>query len=454
MKIRYAFFLAILTAICVPFLIAQNPTIGGTIVAGDRARIAVPDFRAKGAAQPLMATFNETVWNDLADAGILDMVPKTQYPLEVPQSPADLRPPVNGQKSGMWLTDWSGAPVNTNYLGLGYIDVNGTDMVLRGSLLNVGLADIRTASVFANNPYFGPLTEDGARKIAHEYAADILKQMGALSLAGTKIYFVSNRTGQTEIWSMDFDGQNQQQMTRHGSITKMPTVSPDGRLAAYVTMQNTRWELRVINTETRRQQAFVTPATSTITTPEFSPDGTKLWFSMVINDSPLQIVRTNVNGGGLERVSQARAIELSARVNPKTGTDVIFISDRNRHQQLYKMNLDGTGIEMLTPGDGDVSNPAWSPDGRQVTFSWNRGFEPGNFNIFVMNVAKRELVQLTHGNGTNENPYWAPDGVHIVYSNRRGNSTQIYTMLANGQRVKQLTSTGNNLQPVWAAKVN
>jgi TolB protein len=253
---------------------------------------------------------------------------------------------------------------------------------------------------------------------------------------------------------MDFDGQNQQQMTRHASITKMPAVSPDGRLVAYVTMQNTRWELRVINTETRRQQAFVTPATSTITTPEFSPDGKKLWFSIVINDSPLQIVRTNVDGGGLERVSQARAIELSARVNPKTGTDVIFISDRNRHQQLYKMNLDGTGIEMLTPGDGDVSNPAWSPDGRQVTFAWNHGLEPGNFNIFVMNVAKRELVQLTHGNGTNENPYWAPDGVHIVYSNRRGNSTQIYTMLANGQRVKQLTSAGNNLQPVWAAKLN
>ena len=215
--------------------------ITGTIVAGDKTRIAVPDFRGKGAAGPLMNTFNETVWNDLADAGILDMVPKTNYPLDVPQAPTDLKPPVvnNGQtvKQGMWLTDWSGSPVSTNYLGMGNVDVNGPDMILRGWLFNAGLADVKTAQVFGNT-YFGPTTEAGARKIAHEYAADILKQMGAVSLAGSKIYFVSDRTGKPEIWSMDYDGQNQQRMTNHASYTKMPTVSPDGKLVAYVTMAN------------------------------------------------------------------------------------------------------------------------------------------------------------------------------------------------------------------------
>ena len=34
----------------------------------------------------------------------------------------------------------------------------------------------------------------GARKVAHEFAADILQQFGAKSLDGTKIYFVSDRT--------------------------------------------------------------------------------------------------------------------------------------------------------------------------------------------------------------------------------------------------------------------
>jgi Tol biopolymer transport system component len=36
-----------------------------------------------------------------------------------------------------------------------------------------------------------------------------------------------------------------------------------------------------------------------------------------------------------------------------------------------------------------------------------------------------------------------------VYSSRRGGRTHIYTMDLNGQNKRQLTDTGNNLQPVW-----
>jgi TolB protein len=457
MKLRYILLITIIAAIAVPFLPAQEG-IGGIITGRDSTRIAVPDFRGKGAAQPLMNTFNETVWNDLADAGILDMVAKTNYPLDVPQSPADLRPPTiaNGQtiRNGMWLTDWSASPVSTNYLGIGYVDVNGTDLVLRGSLLNAGLADVRTASVFANNPYFGPVTEDGARKIAHEYATDILKQMGAVSLAGTKIYFVSDRTGAKEIWSMDYDGQNQQQMTSHKSLVQAPTVSKDGKLVAYSTMVNgVGWQIRVVDTETRRQRTFVNPVTSVLTTPEFSPDGTKLWFSMAVGDWS-QLAVANVDGSNRQRLSQVKAIEVSPRLNPKTGADLLFTSGRTGVPQIYKMSADGSGVEMISTGEGDAVNPAWSPDGRKIAFAWTKGYDPGNFNVFIMDVQTKQFVQLTRQNGSNENPFWAPDGVHIVYSNKRGSSTQLYTMLANGTRVKQLTSAGNNLQPVWAAKTN
>jgi TolB protein len=118
------------------------------------------------------------------------------------------------------------------------------------------------------------------------------------------------------------------------------------------------------------------------------------------------------------------------------------------------MNIDGSNSEMITSGEGEVANPSWSPDGKMITFAWNRGYEPGNFNIFVMDMSKHEYVQLTRSNGSNENPYWAPDGVHLVYSNQKGRNIQIFTMLAGGTRVKQLTMQGDNAQPVWAASTN
>jgi len=101
-----------------------------------------------------------------------------------------------------------------------------------------------------------------------------------------------------------------------------------------------------------------------------------------------------------------------------------------------------------------VANPAWSPNGQLVAFAWTLGYEPGNYNIFVMDIASKKYVQLTHGSGRNENPWWAPDGVHIVFSSKRRQATQLYTMLADGTNVQQLTTQGNNIQPVWSKAIN
>jgi TolB protein len=115
------------------------------------------------------------------------------------------------------------------------------------------------------------------------------------------------------------------------------------------------------------------------------------------------------------------------------------------------MNIDGGDLEMLTNGQGEVANPAWSPDGRLIAFSWTQGYELGGFNIFIMDIANRKPIQLTKDSGVNENPWFAPDGLHIVFSSKRGASTQIFTMLLDGTNVRAITQTGNNMQPVWAA---
>jgi len=106
-------------------------------------------------------------------------------------------------------------------------------------------------------------------------------------------------------------------------------------------------------------------------------------------------------------------------------------------------------VARLTTGEGDAVNPSWNPNGQIVAFSWTRGFEPGNFNIFIMDIASGTLEQLTHGAGRNENPNWAPDGVHLVFSSKRGRTSQIFTMLADGTGLQQLTTQGNNEKPVW-----
>lgn len=470
--------LAILTGLLAAgavMLTGQQPNsadIGGVITGSERPAIAVTDFRGGGDAQKVMDPFNETLWNELEGSGVLKMVPKTVYPLQVPQQPADFKPPTvtapvtRGEQprtvsNGPWLTDWSGPPVNANDLAFGYSVVQDGRLVLFGWLYNLSQATPASAQLLAKT-YFGSLDQDGARKVAREFAADILQQFGAKSLAGSKIYFVSDRTGNKEIWSMDYDGTNQRQLTRYNTISSMPAVSADGKLFGFTTYPVTvreghRFEgnpqIMIHSVETGRRLTFYNPVSSNVSTPEFSPDGQRLFFTSAFNGIA-QLSSANLQGGDFQRLSHNQAIEVSPRLNPKTGRELLFISGRSGRQQLWRMNVDGSDPEMLTTGEGDVANPAWRPDGQFIAFAWTRGYEPGNFNIFIMDIAKRQPIQLTHGMGRNENPWWAPDGVHLVFSSKQGRATQLFTMLADGTHIQQLTTQGNNLQPVWAKGIN
>lgn len=440
--------------------------IGGTIIGGgQKPRIAVIDFRGGGDAQKLMTTFNTTLWDELNNSGRLEMVGKTFYPLEVPQQPQDFRPPTSAPplrrgdpprtvKNGPWLTDWSGPPTNANYLVFGYTAVQDGRLVLRGFLFNVGQPDVASSDLI-HKLYFGSLDDDGAKKVARDFAADILQQFGMKSLSGTRIYFVSDRSGSKEIWSMDYDGSNQKQMTNYKTISKDPAVSADGKMFAFHTLTKTGWQIMVHSVETGKKLPFYNMVTSTIETPEFAPDGKHILFAATV-DGWLQICMTDLNGGNLVRLSHVRALEVSPKVNPKTGRDVLFISGRSGIEQLWKMSIDGSDVERITNGEGYVANPSWNPNGQVIAFAWTRGFEPGAYNIFVMDLASKALTQLTSNSGKNESPFWAPDGVHLVYQSTptHGRTAQIYTMLADGKNTQKLTTLGDNTQPVWANAIN
>jgi TolB protein len=201
--------------------------------------------------------------------------------------------------------------------------------------------------------------------------------------------------------------------------------------------------------ETGRRLRFYGPVSAMVATPEFTPDGQKILFSYAIAGWA-QIAIANVDGSDLRRISQVRAIEVEPKVNPKTGAEIVFVSGRGGPQQIFRMNLDGTDVRRLTSGEGQASNPAWHPDGQHIAFAWTRGYEPGNWNIFVMDVATQSFVQLTYGAGRNENPSWAPDGRHLVFSSNRSGVPEIWTMLADGTQLRQHTTQGRNTMPVWS----
>ncbi len=418
-------------------------------------RIAAPDIRGLvGSANE--TTFNTTLWNDLDASGMLDMIAKSFYPRSTPTKPEELRPgsddlPADPGARGPWLVGWAEPPVSARYLVLGSLETSNDRLVLNGWVYDVTQDQVAAAYVFGKR-YYGALDEDGARRVAHDFSRDILQNLGlGVGLAGSRIYFVSDRSGASEIWSMDYDGANIKQHTNYKNISITPAVSPDGTRLAFTTFVEGTPKIYIHSLETGRRLTFYNQDASLNTTPDFTPDGRSILFASSITGTS-QIYSADLDGRNLRRVSYSRSIDVDPVINPKTGSQIAFTSGRSGLPQVYLMDIDGANVRKLSLGQGDAVQPSWDPKGENISFSWTRGFEPGNYNVFIMNVATQNLVQLTYGAGRNENPVFSPSGTHIVFSSDRSGGTQIWTMRADGTQLKRLTTQGRNRLPVWAVR--
>jgi TolB protein len=341
----------------------------------------------------------------------------------------------------------------------GYTATQNGLLVLYGYVYDTRQPNVQTAQLLYDRLADSSVDQAGAIRLAHQFASDIIQKFGGASLLGSRIYFISDRghSGQygSEVWVMDWDGGNQHQLTHLGQQLAYTAVSPDGsRLAV------TSWPvaggqpgIEMINTDTGRAIPFYNQKGASLNAAAtFTPDGKRVYYSSSASGSA-QIYSANLDGSGFTRITSTRGNPSEPKVNPKNAGSLLFV-DGSPNEQVYRMNAEGAGIERVTNGEGEASNPAWAPDGQHVAFAWTRGYQAGDFNIFVIDIgAPQQFVQLTHSEGKNENPVWAPDGAHLVFaSTRSARRSQIFSMAVNGTQVKQLTMQGINKYPVWGVK--
>lgn len=438
-----AFFYGFLLCLLAPPAVAQDWFRTGTGLGVEKARVAAADFAPRDQqAQSPANTFNSVLWSDLEYAGVLELVSKSFYPLDLPAIPAQLR-------MDMWNRD----PVNAHMLALGNVSVSSEEMVIEAWLF-----DVRSQQppILARR-YRATPTEEEARRIAHQFADEIVARLsgGLPGVASTKIAFVSNRTGSKEIWIMDYDGAGQRPLTSLRSIALTPRWSPDASRIAFTCYRRgpdnvTSAQICMHSMETGKAVAFVTYR-GTNSAPAWSPDGSQLMFMSSMHGDP-ELFVVNASGTNPKRITYSAGGDTSPAWNPRTGQQVAFVSDRGGIPQVYMMNADGTNVEKLRLPDtmGYVIDPAWSPNGQLLAFSWRR--PSGNYDIYVMDVASGQLVEITRDAGRNERPSWAPDGRHIVFESTRTGSRQIWTMLADGSQPRQLTFEGANESPNWSPR--
>lgn len=91
---------------------------------------------------------------------------------------------------------------------------------------------------------------------------------------------------------------------------------------------------------------------------------------------------------------------------------------------------------------GRLGGPAFSPDGRQVAFSWMKEDRLSRAEIHVKLVGSAETLQLTSGEALDEFPVWAADGKSIYFSRELGAEAGIWQVPALGGAAKRIAPLG------------
>ena len=442
---RFSYFLfAIFFCFAIaPNLLAQDWIKSGTGLGVERIRIAVPEFKAANQDprnSELLRTFNDTLWNDLTNAGIFEMVSKSFYPLGQIGAPSDVK-----------FDTWGQTPVNAAMLVFGNLGASGNNVVVQGWLEDV--KNPNSPPVLAKQ-YTDNATTQQARVIAHKFADEIIFRLGGgiNGIAETQIYYVSTRSGHKEIWAMDYDGANQHPVTTLGTISLSPHVSPDGSRLAFSSFNGSAWEIRMFSFDLNRMVSFPRYGRTNLS-PSWAPDGTRLAFSSSRSGTP-EIYAVDQSGGNLHRLTNSGTTNVSPTWNRKTGSEIAWVSRHGDLPKIFTMSADGTNVQQLTD-QGYAVSPSWSPNGQFLVFSWMRHYgpgAPGSQDIYLMDVTNKRWVQLTHDGGRNDFPCWSPDNRHIVFQSNRSGSLQIWSMLADGSNQKQLTTSGTNSEPDWSWK--
>jgi TolB protein len=424
---------------------AQDWVRTGSGLGNAKIRLAAADFKPTGndpETPQYKNVFDSTLFNDLSNAGVFDMVSKSMAPQGTPGSPQEIN-----------LTQWAADPANASMVAFGSLGAENGQLTVKGWVMD---AKNPGSPQILGKQYGDSASQDNARAIAHRFADDIISRLtGTNGIAETKIYFVSSRTGSKEIWVMDYDGQNQHLLVRAGSDSLSPRVSPDNTRLAFSTLGKEGWTVRMYSLDLGRMVAFPcgTPGGSNFS-PAWSADGSRIAFSSARTGDP-EIWVCDSSGGNARKVTSFHGPDVSPTWNPKTGGQIAWVSGRTGLPQIYIMDADGGNVSRMTDG-GYATSPSWSPNGQFLTFAWNRKYgpgDPGGQDIYVMDIASLRWTQLTHEAGRNDFPSWSPDGRHIVFERAMGGGhSEIWSMLADGTEQHQLTHSGNNFMPNWSWK--
>jgi Tol biopolymer transport system component/TolB-like protein/Tfp pilus assembly protein PilF len=283
----------------------------------------------------------------------------------------------------------------------------------------------------------------GAVKRLTDWKSNEFVGPGCWSPDGTKIAFISDRDGSNDIFVISAEiSRPRLVLADETSNLQFPSYSPDGKQIIFqAAMEDKSSELRIFEVETKKSRVLL--KTNADLSPVFSPDGTWIAFQNKI-ESNTEVCLIKPDGSGLTNLTNNAARDANPAFSPD-GKQIVFASNRDGNYgiyNLYVMNSDGGNQRQLYSDKRGMSvSPVWSPDGTGIIFANDKeDGSSGNFEIFKIGLRAGETEKrLTFRRRSDSQPAVSPDGKQIAFCSNTDGNAEIYLMNADGTGLLRIT---------------
>lgn len=225
---------------------------------------------------------------------------------------------------------------------------------------------------------------------------------------GRQIVFVSNRGSGTNLYLMEADGSNVEQLTFGGSNLD-PDWSPDGELIAFSSNRDGNQHIFVMDADGSNIFRVTSGDYMWLYDPVWMPGGYELIYQRYG-----QINLVYMDTGESEELLDFDYGTYDLAVSPG-GDQIAFEgwADDDNDSEIYLFDLGSGSLRKLTDNLPYDNDPVWSPDGRRIAFN---SYRDGNYEVYLMDTDGSNLARLTANEVDDYVSGWSPDGQTILLS--------------------------------------
>lgn len=238
-----------------------------------------------------------------------------------------------------------------------------------------------------------------------------------------RVYFVSDRDGTMNLWSMTGDGTDPRQHTRHsGWDVKQPAL--DGGRVVYhlagdlwlydiATDATRRIDIRLASDFDQLRERWVDEPMEYLTSAHIGPEGDR-----VVLTARGRVFVAPAGSGRLVQAARERGVRYRDVVFMPDGERLLGLSDATGELEFVTLPADGIGEPAVLTDDGTVLRFAGipSPDGRRIAYDDNDG------HFWILDTATGEQVRVSEDEEGVADFAWSPDSRWLAYAKRAPNT--------------------------------